>query len=102
MLPIQLSIFSAAEQNDICGIMRKFMAKPELAWKLDSYGYSCLHYAAQQNNFEIVEFILKLGSDPDLNSCGATPLHRAAFSGSFESCKLLLEYGADVHAIDTR
>ena len=52
--------------------------------KLDDYGYTPLHFAAQHNNIEIMELLLANGAHPDglgndrsKKHCGATPLHRA-------------------------
>jgi len=69
---------------------------------MDSFGYTPIHYAAQNNHVLILDFLLKTcqGSNIDTNGCGCTPLHRAAYSGSFECCKLLLEFGCDVNAFD--
>jgi hypothetical protein len=95
------SIWTAAETNDFTTVCAKIASNPGLISKLDAYGYSPLHYAAQQNNVEIVEYLLSKGADPDATQCGATALHRAAYAGSFESCELLLKAGANVNAIDT-
>jgi len=69
---------------------------------LDSFGYTAIHYSAQNNHVKILEFLLTTckGGNIDTNGCGATPLHRASYLGSFECCKLLLEFGCDVNAFD--
>ena len=95
------SIWTAAQTNDIDTITAKMEQNPSSASKLDAYGYSALHYAAQHNHLQIVEMLLAKGCPVDGNSCGATPLHRAAYAGSTEACRLLLIAHADVNVMDT-
>jgi ankyrin repeat protein len=95
------SIWTAAETNDFDTITSRISQNSSLVSKFDAYGYTALHYAAQQNHVRIVEYLLVKGCPPDANNCGATPLHRAAYSGSFVSCQLLLKAGADVNAVDS-
>lgn len=95
------SIWTAAETNDFDTISLRISQNNSLVTKLDAYGYTALHYAAQQNHIRIIIFLLSKGCAPDVNSCGATPLHRAAYSGSFEACELLIKAGADVNAVDS-
>lgn len=95
------SVWTAAETNDLASLVSRIDSNNSLASKFDAYGYTALHYAAQQNHVKIVVHLLSKGCPPDASSCGATPLHRAAYTGSVESCKLLLEAGADPNAIDS-
>jgi ankyrin repeat protein len=96
-----ISVWTAAETNDLASLISRVDSNNSLASKFDAYGYTALHYAAQQNHIKIVIYLLSKGCPPDASSCGATPLHRAAYTGSVESCKLLLEAGADPNAIDS-
>ena len=43
----------------------------------DKYGYTALHYAAQNDHTDIVRLLLEMNADPNACVCGATPLHRA-------------------------
>ena len=95
------SIWTAAETNDFETLSKRIASNASLIDKLDAYGYTTLHYAAQQNHVRIVKFLLEKGCPPDANGCGATPLHRAAYSGSLESCELLLKAGANPNATDS-
>ena len=95
------SIWTAAQTNDIDTITARVEQNPASASKLDAYGYSALHYAAQHNHLQIVELLLTKGCSVDGNSCGATPLHRAAYAGSTDACRLLLKAHADVNVMDT-
>ena len=95
------SIWTAAETNDFESLSKRIASNATLIDKLDAYGYTTLHYAAQQNHVRVVRFLLEKGCPPDANGCGATPLHRAAYSGSLESCELLLKAGANPNATDS-
>ena len=95
------SVWTAAETNDLASLTSRIESNKSLASKFDAYGYTALHYAAQQNHTKIVVYLLSKGCPPDASNCGATPLHRAAYTGSIESCKLLLEAGADPNATDS-
>lgn len=101
LLTSTTSIWTAAETNDFETVRKRIELNSSLSSKFDAYGYTALHYAAQQNHVKIVEFLLSKGCPPDANSCGATPLHRAAYSGCLKSCELLLEAGADPNAADS-
>jgi len=70
----------------------------------DSYGYTPLHMAAQNNHKEIVELLLQHGSlvdGPTNPPSKCTPLLRAAHSGALEACGILIGAGADVERSDT-
>jgi ankyrin repeat protein len=101
LMTSSISIWTAAETNDFDTLCSRISQNNALVSKLDAYGYTALHYAAQQNHIRIIVFLLSKGCAPDINSCGATPLHRAAYSGSFEACELLIKAGADVNAVDS-
>lgn len=102
---VGLSIFTAAQINDIKSIRRRISKSIYSVNKTDAYGYTPLYIAAQNNHQEIVKLLLDNGafvdgSASDVNSCGCTPLHRAAYSGAFESCRLLVANGASLNALD--
>ena len=102
---IGVSIFTAAQTNDIKSIRRRISKNKDAVNKTDAYGYTPLFIAAQSDHQEIVKLLLDNGawvngSVPDINSCGCTPLHRAAYSGALESCRLLIENGASLDELD--
>lgn len=70
-------IWTAAEKGDLNEIVRRTNIDRKVMSKLDEYGYTPLHYASQNNHYNIVEYLLSNGIKPDINTCGATPLHRA-------------------------
>ena len=100
-ITINSSVWTAAAMNDYKAILAISHRNRSSLKRIDKYGYTALHYAAQHNFIDIVRFLLENGVDVDANTCGATPLHRAAYRGSFDACKVLLEKGADVNAKDS-
>lgn len=56
---------------------------------------TCLHYAVQGRNIEILKILLGRGADPDLQTAeGCTPLHMALNIGLEEAAVLLIRAGA--------
>ena len=61
----------------------------------DEKNRNLLYLAAKSGFYEICEFLLEKGMDPnDTQINESTPLHAAAFYDHFNVVKLLLEYGA--------
>jgi len=96
--------------NDIRTVERRIYQLPSIVNKIDDFGYSPLHFAAQSNSFQVVKLLLEHGAKADGPSSSSpssfyvarcTPLHRAAFAGAYESCQLLLAHGASVNALDS-
>src|SRR6185436_10745571 len=62
----------------------------------DAEGRSALMGAAEADNREAAEFLLKKGSDVNAkNKNGRTALMQAAYAGNVEMLRLLLSRGAD-------
>eukprot|EP01038_Epipyxis_sp_PR26KG_P005277 gene5277-7332_t len=61
-----------------------------------------IHLACNKGNFQICEFLLQKGANPNVvDQIGWTPLHCACSSArSYEICKLLIRYGAIVNVRD--
>ena len=58
-----------------------------------------LHYAAAENAYETVEFLLKNGANVNTESAsGDIPLHWAVKNNARKTAEVLLKYGADVNA----
>ena len=67
----------------------------------DNEGRTAIHYAVMSKNSELVESLLKLGSDPNkLTKKKETPLHFAAKYAGLEEVKFLIEHGASIKAIN--
>lgn len=65
--------------------------------------WSPLQFAASRGDATSVDFLLKLGADPNLNDGrGWRALHLAASSCSGECVRLLLEAGADIRVMNQR
>ncbi|EUC33815.1 hypothetical protein COCCADRAFT_95045, partial [Bipolaris zeicola 26-R-13] len=65
-------------------------------------GRTLLHIAANNGQYEIVEWLLSLGADPSVaDKEGWMPLHLAA-TADLATAKLLYQAGADVHAYNNQ
>jgi len=59
-----------------------------------------LPIATQNEDYEVVEYLLKKGARPDTKDpSGSTALVRAIEVGDIDLVKLLIEYGADVNQV---
>ncbi|XBH84198.1 hypothetical protein VPH35_072445 [Triticum aestivum] len=63
--------------------------------KLNSEGYTPLHFATNQGYVDIVELLLSKGANTDGLSHGGTALHVAANNGHDDIVKVLLDHHAD-------
>ncbi|PHS31844.1 MAG: hypothetical protein COA95_04985 [Methylophaga sp.] len=64
----------------------------------DKYGFSALHNVMSEEQFKIVEYLIKNGANVNIqNSEGISPLHLAGWP---ENAELLLNAGAEVDIID--
>lgn len=64
-------------------------------------GTSPLHLAAQNNNVDVCEVLLRGGISKDArNKVDRTPLHLAAFEGYYQVAETLIKHGADVNCKD--
>ena len=97
-LNVRLSSFTAAEYGDMYSIQK---TGTSVVTKIDPYGNTPLHLAAQHDHVAVVAMLLELGCPADSQKSGATPLHRASFSGAVSSMGLLLQQDANLLAKDT-
>ncbi|MBS4022637.1 MAG: ankyrin repeat domain-containing protein [Dethiobacter sp.] len=68
----------------------------------DFYGWTALHWAAIDGNYDISKAILDAGGNPDaMTNFKETPLMKAAGKGHSETVALLLEYGAENNYADS-
>ena len=63
----------------------------------DENGFTGLHRAAFNGQYECVSVLLEAGANPNAQDYhgGRTPLHQAAAQGYKQVCKKLLSCGAD-------
>lgn len=97
-----------SSENDITDILGQTV----VIGKERGYGYTPLHYAAQNGHESCVIHLLRRGFDPNTGKkriCNnkvatkvtVTPLHRACFSGAVPCIKALLLFDADILAKDS-
>lgn len=73
---LSTSIFTAAQMGDMVTVRQRLLRNTDLVNRCDTYGYTPIHYAAQNGHAGIVELLLSQGALPDGRTCGATALHR--------------------------
>ncbi len=80
------------QQNEVVAYLLKQQADPN---RIDSSGYSALHYAAESGNNLAARMLLRHGAQPDLRleHTGQTPLIMAAEAGAKGIVRQLLEKG---------
>ncbi|CAF0741109.1 unnamed protein product [Brachionus calyciflorus] len=96
-IDFEKSIFNACVYGDLEKVKQFVQQKGySIINSQDKNGYTCLHYSARNNHFEICKYLLENGADVTLktNSCKSTALHRAAFIGNYKIVKLLLSYNS--------
>jgi ankyrin repeat protein len=69
----------------------------------DNLGNTCLHFACEVGNLDIVSALLDASACPNAadTTYGLTPLHRAANHGACDVAELLVSSGADPLICDT-
>ncbi|VVC31093.1 Putative transposase IS4/IS5 family,Ankyrin repeat-containing domain,Ankyrin repeat [Cinara cedri] len=69
----------------------------------DEYGYTALHEAAEENQMEVVKFLVANGADVNArNNEGITPLRDVAYEGHKEIAEFLVANGAKVNVADNK
>lgn len=92
---VDLTIF---HENLTVDALKEILYKtPEIIHERDEKsGWTLLFNSVVNNEFEIAEYLLKSGADPNIpNMYGETPLYQAVDIGSHKLINLLLEQGAN-------
>ena len=88
--------YNAATFGDMDAVREMLAADPGLVNSRVEWGFAALHGVAGEEQFEMAEFLLDAGADPNVrNEDGMTPLHLAAYS---EMVEILVSHGADINA----
>ena len=66
----------------------------------DQYGNTLLESAIDEKNLKAIDFLLRIGADPDWRHIGTPVLVSAIQEGNLEIAEMLLDYGADPNLID--
>jgi len=90
----------AAASGDLTACESILAKSPTLVTK-EFEGMQPIHWAAQENQAEVVEYLIGQGADVDAlgGEEGRTPLHFAACEG-VATTRVLVEHKADLNAID--
>ncbi|WP_353285220.1 ankyrin repeat domain-containing protein [Wolbachia endosymbiont (group A) of Beris morrisii] len=95
-------LFDAVKQNNLDKVKELINQGANInAQEKGIYGKKPIHIAAENNNKNIIEFLLSRGvSVNDTERVGNTPLHYAAWGGRLEAAEFLVNKGADIDAAD--
>ncbi|NLS91307.1 MAG: ankyrin repeat domain-containing protein [Planctomycetaceae bacterium] len=87
--------YDAATFGEMRTVREMLAEDPTLIRSTDEWGFTALHGVAGEEQFEMAEFLLDAGADPNAkNDEGITPLHLAAHP---EMVELLVRRGADIN-----
>jgi len=91
-------IHESAWKGEFENLKSILKANPEYINLPDYRNSAPLHFSADGGHFEIAEYLLKNGADPNtFDLDGDSPLHWAAFAGHLKIVKLLIQYEIDIN-----
>lgn len=94
----------AAKKGEMEKLKSLLKSDKSLLGARDTDGSTALHCAAWKGLLEVVEYLVKAGSDVRAHNTndhwGTTPLHAAAHANQAKIVQLLIDAGADVNAKD--
>ncbi|KAM3141572.1 hypothetical protein pb186bvf_006177 [Paramecium bursaria] len=95
-------VFQAVHQNSVSIIQQSgFNFLPEDYNTKDDQQNTALYYSAKNNNYELCQYLLKNGANPNIKcSEGQTPTHLAYATGNYQLMQLFIENGADLNVQD--
>jgi len=86
--------YDAATFGEMDTVRGMLASEPTLVHSKIEYDFTALHGVAGEEQFEMAEFLLDSGADPNArNDDGITPLHLAAYP---EMVRLLVRRGAEI------
>jgi uncharacterized protein len=87
--------YDAATFGEMDTVRQMLATDPALVRSTIEWGFPALHGVAGEEQFEMAEFLLDAGADPNTkNDEGITPLHLAVYP---EMVELLVHRGADIN-----
>lgn len=87
--------YDAATFGDMDAVREMLASDPRLVHSKAQSNFTALHGVAGEEQFEMAEFLLDAGADPNArNDEGIAPLHLAAYP---EMVELLVRRGADIN-----
>ncbi|NQU23909.1 MAG: ankyrin repeat domain-containing protein [Candidatus Nealsonbacteria bacterium] len=88
---------TASADGDMKTVRQRLAGDPSLLNARGLGDYTALHWAARNNQVEMVEFFVDRGVDMDADAMGETPFGIAVGRGHYESVELMLSKGVDVN-----
>ncbi|KAL7040502.1 hypothetical protein ACKWTF_000412 [Chironomus riparius] len=97
---LEREILWAASEEDKNDLVEEILSKdPSQVHAVDRDGYTPLHKAAYNNNYELAQLLFKYKADPNKKTeYHWTPLHSACKWNNSRMAALLLQHGADINA----
>lgn len=96
---LEKELLWAATEDKIDIVERILTDNPHLVNVYDRDGYTPLHKACYNNNFEMAQLLLKFNANIEARTeMKWTPLHSAAKWNNAKLVALLLQHGADINA----
>lgn len=97
---LEREILWAASEEDKNDLVEEILSKdPAQVHAVDRDGYTPLHKAAYNNNYELAQLLFKYKADPNKKTeYHWTPLHSACKWNNSRMAALLLQHGSDINA----
>jgi len=90
-------LYKAAIFGDFDAVKKIVAMSPEVVNNKDKYGFTVLHGLAEEENLEIMQYLIDYGANVNVkNDEGITPLHLAGWA---DIVKLLIKNGANLESV---
>ena len=95
---VVVEFLQAVSYGNLDKVKEMITSNPSIVNSQDGLGFSALHNLMCEEQFELLEYLIKKGADVNLkNNEGLSPIHLACYS---ENIRILLESGADIQSQD--